>query len=260
MAVMKEAMEKVLTSPDMIEKYKGADGQAGPTGPVGPQGFVVQSGDWKPAEIGFFDPLLKSPDGVLVAKFKPERSEVLNELDHASFGWPQIRAGKSVCGHAYNMVRLLKALGTYSEADQVLRILDLMDAGLARDLLPADVSLSTFITKLDSYERTWKRQSAERTSRIAQPTASTNRKPRKALGALPAANEVYNQSRPHSGREARLPPADQTPQAPTDGISNSGNAQATSSSEFGGKEATVSTRSCRKNPLGGPRANRGHLD
>ncbi|KAJ5919206.1 hypothetical protein N7466_010149 [Penicillium verhagenii] len=189
---------------------------------------------WKPADIGFFDPLIKDPGGFtlvngivhytsvytfverihhlaslkpekavraqlhsclkndalswytglldiekrlltletlqngwfksLIDKFKPHRCETLSELEYAFYGWPQIRAGKTAHEHAYNIIRLLKASGTYSEADQVQRIIDSLDGGLRRDLLPADKSISAFIEKLDFYERIWRRQSTEHTS------------------------------------------------------------------------------------------------
>ncbi|KAJ5718452.1 hypothetical protein N7488_004098 [Penicillium malachiteum] len=140
-------------------------------------------------------------------------------------GWPQIKAGKTIREHAYCVVRLLKALGTYSEQDQVQRILDSLDAGLVRDLLPADETMSAFMKKLDTYDRIWRRQSAERGSHSNNPNFSSPSNPNpqglRTNQQIPArkakftpSNQVYAQYRPASDQDPRIPPAS-TPQAPS---------------------------------------------
>ena len=72
--------------------------------------------------------------------------------------------------------------------------------------------------KIDSYEKVWKRQSAERASKTPrQPqstSANSSSKPdtksnRKAKSAS-SSKQVYSQNRTNSGREAPLPAASAT--------------------------------------------------
>ncbi|KAJ5946053.1 hypothetical protein N7454_002892 [Penicillium verhagenii] len=53
-------LERVLTRPDLQSRMRGALGPAGPHGTI----HTTTSAQWKPADIGFFDPSIKDPGGL----------------------------------------------------------------------------------------------------------------------------------------------------------------------------------------------------
>ncbi|KAJ5738170.1 hypothetical protein N7493_001325 [Penicillium malachiteum] len=124
------------------------------------------------------------------------------------------------------MVRLPKTLRTHSEADQVQRIMDSLDASLARDLLPLDTSLirsnllpldtslSAFLETIDWQDKIQSVGRASRTHRQLQASQSSQKAntkqspiaPESKEGPASAASDQFcTQGCPNSSREALLP-------------------------------------------------------
>lgn len=106
-------------------------------------------------EVGWFK--------MLTNRFKPNRADALRQLDSTTYGWRDVRAGRTPRVYAQTMLRLLKSTGTSNTQDQILKMVDNIDASLARDLGdPSILGLAEFMEKLDFCYRTWKRQADER--------------------------------------------------------------------------------------------------
>jgi hypothetical protein len=108
-----------------------------------------------PLESGWFKSLRD--------RFKPNREDAKLKLERLTYGWSDVRSGRTPRDFAQAMIIQLKALGRTTTFDWISEIREHIDASLARDLPrpTEEMQLSTFMNDLDFHYRDWQRQATK---------------------------------------------------------------------------------------------------
>lgn len=101
---------------------------------------------------------------MMTYRFKTNLGEVMLQLDRSTYGWEDVRRGRTPRDYAYGMLRLCRAMGKTDLLHQLLRIRESFEPSLRLDIPhpTAATTLVKLMESLDSHYRDWKDIAAQR--------------------------------------------------------------------------------------------------